>query len=189
MKRFLGDHCQQKDNTRQLALERGRGRAPGTPPPPLPPAQATLLLFQPPPLPGTPPSKLHVAALPGPALGSWWPQTPGLQPRQRHRRREEPTHFGALSSPLSTSISPAAAAGSPGSTPESLPASLQAHVSRPPSSAPPAETGRSGRRINFLVHSLCGLGKTLGRVELRAAQPWKPQKPRETRPCSGPDVS
>ena len=40
---------------------------------------------------------------------------------------------------------------------------------QPPSSTPPAETGRSGRRINFLVHSLCGLGKTLGRVELRAA--------------------
>lgn len=99
-------------NSLRLALERGRGGAPGTPPPPLPPAKAAPLLLRPPPLPGTPPFKLHGAALPSPTLWSRWPQPPGLQPHRRRRRREKPTHFGALSSPHSTSISPAAA-GSP----------------------------------------------------------------------------
>lgn len=136
MKRILEDHCHQKVNIRQLALERGRGSAPGTPPPPRPPAEATLLLLRPPPLPGAPPSKLHVAALPGPALGSRWPQTPGLQPHRRRRRREEPTHFGALSSPLSTSISPAAAAGSQAPLPSHFLLPSGHTCPRPPSSAP-----------------------------------------------------
>ena len=57
-----------------------------------------------------------------------WPQTPGLQPRRRRRRREEPTHFGALSSPLSASVSPAAAAGSQAPLPVTS-CSPPAHVS------------------------------------------------------------
>lgn len=115
--------------------------------------------------------KLHVAALPGPALGSWVPQTQASSLKARR-----PTHFGALSAP-SPLPWPTAAAGSPGSTPESRFCFLQAHVSRPPSSAPPAKTGRSGGENQFSgSQPLQAQGKTPGQVELSTAQPYKPSR-------------
>ena len=166
MRRILGDTAN-RGSAPASSPWRGRGGAPGTPRQghlPRPPCFSSD--------PSSPRDTSFQTACGcpfRPRARLRWPQTPGLQPHRRRRRREEPTHFGALSSPLSTSISPAAAAGSQAPLPVTSCFPPGTRVPGHQAPPPPAETGRSGRRINSLVHSLCGLGKTPGRVELSAA--------------------
>ena len=166
MRRILGNTAN-RGSAPASSPWRGGGSAPGTTPP-RPPAEATLLLLRPllsqghllPNcmwLPSQAPRSAPVAPDPGPPA----------PPKAPKARRAD-----SLRCPLKPPLrfrQPRGRCRFSGSTPSHFLLSSGTRVPGHRAPPPPAETGRSGRRINSLVHSLCGLGKTPGRVELSAA--------------------